>query len=83
MMLVFERLSDADEMVVDRAGREQHRDRRVAGIDVPIAQDNNRGAFVHGLLGLGANAVDVLLQRIGPFADRKRQVIVAERMGRP
>ncbi len=62
-------LVDADEVMMDRAGGEEHRNRRMLRVDLPIAQNNERSAFVDGLLRLGADAVEVLLQAVRPFAD--------------
>jgi len=58
-----------DEMMVDGADGQEHRDGRMLRVDLPIAQDKDGGAFFDGLFGLGANAVEMLFESVGAFAD--------------
>ncbi len=59
----------AGEVMVHGADREHHGDGRVSGIDVPIAQDDDRSTFLDGLFGLGANAVERGLEAFGAVGD--------------
>ncbi len=56
-----------DEMVVDRARGEEHRDRGLVGSHVAVGQDDQVGARRHPLLGLPADAVDRSAQALARF----------------
>ncbi len=64
-------LVDPHEVMMHRAGGQEHRDGRMLGVDVPIAENDQRRALVDGLLSLGADAVEMGLETLRPFGDRE------------
>ena len=61
----------AEEMLMHRADREQHGHRRVLRVHRPVAENEQARALVDRGLGLGAKAVEVLLETVGALADRE------------
>ncbi len=61
----------ADEVMMHRADGQQHGHRSVRGIDLPVAQDEDGSTRVDGVLGLPANAVEMLFQAIRSLGDGK------------
>ncbi len=58
----------ADEVVVDRGGREQARDRRVVLVDSPVGEDEDRRAVLDRGRGLPAEDREGLVQARGAVA---------------
>ena len=64
----------ADEVMVDGGDGEQGRDRRALRPDRTVGEDEDVRAGGERRVGLGADARDGVLERIGPVGDRPRRV---------
>ena len=69
----------ADEVMVHRAGREQHRNRREIRADVAVGQNDQADAGLHGLPRLGAQLRKRTAESVTPLGHLEHR---RERPGR-